>query len=61
MWLHARVLRGCGPRCDILAGHGAVAMNTKTNKIGAAAWALPRANLTFCSRALREGVPPQLS
>jgi len=38
-----------------------VAMSTKTKKIGAAACALPRANLNFCSYAPREGVPPQLS
>jgi len=42
-----------------LTGHGAVAMNTKTNKIGDAAWAMPCANLKFCSHASREGVPPQ--
>ena len=34
-----------------------VAMSTKTNKISAAAWALPRTNLKFCSRALRESPP----
>jgi len=61
VWLHARVLLGCEARCEILAGHGAVAMSTKTNKLGAAAWALARTNLKFCSRAPREGVPPRLS
>jgi len=44
-----------------VGGHRAVEMSTKTKKIGAAAWALPRANLKFCSRAPREGVFPQLS
>jgi len=38
-----------------------VAISTKTNKISAAAWALPHANLKFCSSAPREGVSLQLS